>query len=435
MAVFRIAPARLLLFGYLSYIAIGWALLALPLAQRGGVGAVDTLFISASAVSTTGLVTVDPGTGFTGFGQAVILALIQIGGLGYMTIGSFVVLSLQHRLSGMRAHTLRAAFSLPERIRPAAFLWAVILFTLACESLGAAALYPFLVAAGDPAPLWSAVFHSVSAFCTAGFSLNATSFEAYAANAPVLLILSGLSLLGAVGFLVVLDIWTTLTGRTRHLGFTTKVILSVTFWFLALGTLVLFVVEPALAAMPADERLLSAFFQAMTALTTVGFDSVPIGNLSPAILLVIVLLMLFGASPAGTGGGLKTTTFAALVGLVRSTLKGRRTVRFMKRTVPPERLQAAAAGLAYYGVLLFVAMFLLLLTEPGARFEALLFEAVSAMGTVGLSTGLTGSLTDLGKLVIVVLMVAGRVGILTFGVALARRDESPEEESDNELVV
>jgi trk system potassium uptake protein TrkH len=238
-----------------------------------------------------------------------------------------------------------------------------------------------------------------------------------------------------MGFLVVLDLWNTATGRTRHLGFTSKVILSITLWFLVLGTAALALAEPALAALPADQRLLSAFFQAMSAATTVGFDSVPIGSLSPAVLLVIVVLMLFGASPAGTGGGLKTTTFAALLGLVRSTLKGRRTVRYMKRPVPPERLQAAAAGLAYYGVLLFLAMFVLLQTESGATFESLLFEAVSAMGTVGLSTGVTGGLSDLGKLVVAVLMVAGRVGILSFGIALARHDESREEERDNELVI
>jgi trk system potassium uptake protein TrkH len=151
--------------------------------------------------------------------------------------------------------------------------------------------------------------------------------------------------------------------------------------------------------------------------------------------LVLVFLMLFGASPAGTGGGLKTTSFAALLGLVRSTLKGRKTIRYAKRQVPPERLQAATAGLAFYGVLLFAALFLLLLTEPGAAFEAVLFEAVSAMGTVGLSLGLTGGLSDLGKITVTVLMIAGRVGILTFGIALARRDESREEERDNELVI
>lgn len=433
--ILRIAPAKLLLLGYLTYIAAGWALLALPVAQEGPLGPIDALFLAASAVSTTGLVTVDPGSVLSGFGEAVILALIQIGGLGYMTIGSFAVLAVQHRLSGMRAHTLKAAFNLPPDVQPAAFLRAVVLFTLVCEAAGAAALYPMLVSAGDPAPLWSAVFHAVSAFCTAGFSLYATSFEGFAAHPGVLLVLSVLSLLGAMGFLIVLDGWRTLTGRARHLGFTSKVIAEVTLWFLVLGTLVLMVADPGIAALPPSERLLAAFFQAMSASTTVGFNSVPIGGLAPAVVLVLVFLMLFGASPAGTGGGLKTTSFAALVGLVRSTLKGRKTIRYAKRQVPAERLQAATAGLAFYGLLLFVALFLLLLTEPGAGLEAVLFEAVSAMGTVGLSLGLTGDLSDLGKITVTVLMIAGRVGILTFGIALARHDESREEERDNELVI
>ena len=173
----------------------------------------------------------------------------------------------------------------------------------------------------------------------------------------------------------------------------------------------------------------------MTASTTVGFNTYPFSDLVPAVLMVVFFLMIIGASPAGTGGGLKTTAFAALVGLVRSTLKGRNRIRFFKREVPLVKLQAATAGLAFYCTLLFVAMFLLLMTETGAAFEVVMFEAISAMGTVGLSMGLTGDLSEIGKLVIIVLMTAGRVGILTFGIALAAHDESREEEQDNQLVL
>ena len=434
-AVRRTNPALLLLIGYVSYIVLGWALLALPVSQQVPVSAMDTLFIATSAVSTTGLVTVDPGAAFTAFGEGVILALIQVGGLGYMTIGSFAVLSLQARLSRVRESATRAAFSLPHDIDPATFIRSVVIFTIIVEGLGAAALYAFFLDSGADRPLWNAVFHAVSAFCTAGFSLFPDSLEGFRAHVGVNLVVSGLSLTGAVGFLIVVDFWRTILGNKRHLGFYSKVIFRITLYFLLAGTAFLFVAEPGFAALPPQERLLAAFFQTMSATTTVGFNTVPIGGLSSAVVLVIVFFMVFGASPAGTGGGLKTTTFAALAGLVRSTLKGRNEVRFFKRRVPRDKLQAATAAFAFYMALLFAALLLLTLTEPGAAFDAILFEAASAMGTVGLSLGLTNDLSGLGQLIVVVLMTAGRVGILSFGIALASHDESREEERDNELVL
>ncbi|SLN49422.1 TrkH family potassium uptake protein [Pseudooctadecabacter jejudonensis] len=427
-------PAKLLLFGYLSYILIGWVLLSLPVLQEVSVGALDTLFIATSAVSTTGLVSVDPASSFTFGGELVILFLIQLGGLGYMTIGSFMVLTIQHRLGHARRRTTKAAFNLPDDIDPRSFIMSVLLFTFLVEAVGATILY-FIFAANDVAnPLWPAIFHAISAFCTAGFSLFPNSLEDYAGDLPLNVTISVLSLLGAMGFLIVVDSWRTFVGRKKYLGFTTKVIVRITGFMLVAGTLIFFVVEPSIADVPPAERLMLAFFQTMTAATTVGFNTHPIGSLAPAILMVMFFLMMIGASPAGTGGGLKTTSLAALIGLVRSTLKGRDQIRFFKRRVPLDKLQNAAAGLTFYMALLAGSMFVLLLTEAAA-FEVLMFEAISAMGTVGLSMGITGDLSDLGKLVIIVLMTAGRVGILTFGIALATADESRAEEEDNSLVL
>lgn len=434
-AVLRMHPAKLLLLGYLSYIVIGWILLCLPFMQRQAVPALDNLFIATSAVSTTGLVTVDPGASYSFAGEVVILLLMQVGGLGYMTISTFAVLALHHRLGKVRERTVRAAFNLPDFIQPGHFVRSVLLFTLVVEFAGTAVLWPMFTAAGVENPLWSALFHAVSAFCTAGFSLNPDSFEGFRAHAGINIVLSLLSLAGAMGFLVVVDIWRGLTGKSRELGFTSKIIFRMTGVFLIVGTLLLLVVDPTIAALPLDERVLAAFFQVMTASTTVGFDTQPIASLAPAAIVVLIFLMVIGASPAGTGGGLKTTSFAALLGLVRSSLKGRDRVRFFKREVPEARLQAATASLAYYMALMIAALFLLLLTEKGADFLTVFFEVVSAMGTVGLSMGLTGNLTDLGKIVVIVLMTAGRVGILTFGIALSARDESREEEQNNELVL
>lgn len=427
-------PAKLLLFGYLSYILIGWALLCLPLFQQVSVSALDALFIATSAVSTTGLVSIDPASSFTFGGEVVILLLIQVGGLGYMTIGSFMVLTIHHRLGHARRRTTKAAFNLPDDVDPVVFIRSVLIFTLLVEAVGAAVLFVIFTQAGVADPLWPAIFHAISAFCTAGFSLFPNSLEDFASNPALNATISALSILGAMGFLIVVDSWRTFLGRKKYLGFTTKIIVRITLLMLLCGTALMFIVEPTLQALPPADRLMTAFFQTMTAATTVGFNTHPIGSMAPAILMVFFFLMIIGASPAGTGGGLKTTSLAALIGLVRSTLKGRDQIRFFKRRVPLDKLQNAAAGLTYYMMLLSVSMFLLLLTET-APFEVLMFEAISAMGTVGLSMGLTGDLSDLGKLIIIILMTAGRVGILTFGIALATADESRDEEADNTLVI
>ncbi|MEM6305491.1 MAG: potassium transporter TrkG [Pseudomonadota bacterium] len=435
LALLRISPAKLLLLGYTSYILLGWVLLSLPFSTAVPVSALDNLFIATSAVSTTGLVSVDPGTSYTFAGQLIILGLIQIGGLGYMTLGSFVVLSLTNTLGGARSTATRRIFNLPEDISPRSFILAVVIFTFVCEAVGALALYPMFVAQGVENPGWSAVFHAISAFCTAGFSLNATSFEAFRGDVGVNLTLSALSILGAMGFLIVVDGWRTVTGKASHLGFTSKVIARITLAFLVAGTLLFFVIEPSIAALEPTERLMAAFFQVMTASTTVGFNTHPISALSSAVLIILFFLMIIGASPAGTGGGLKTTSFAAIVGLVRSTLKGRDRIGFFKREIPASRLQDATASFGYYGLVATVAAFLLFLTEPAAAFDVVLFEVISAMGTVGLSMGLTSELSDLGKVAVIVLMTAGRIGILTFGIAVSAHDESREEERDNEFML
>jgi trk system potassium uptake protein len=431
----RVNPAKLLVFGYVFYMFVGWGMLSLPFVQTVPVREIDNLFMSVSAVSTTGLVTVDPGSTYNIWGQIVLLLLIQAGGVGYMTIGSFAMLATHDRLTPFRERVTQAAFSLPNGSSPAQFIRTVILFTLVCELIGAISLYAIFASEGVKNPVWSALFHAVSAFCTAGFSLNANSFEDFAGHPGLNFVLSALSLLGAMGFLIVWDLWRNLTSRAQHLGFTSKLIIRLTLAFLVVGTTILFVAEPSRAGLAPFERLQAAFFQTMSASTTVGFNTVPIGALSHAVLLVMFFLMAIGASPSGTGGGIKTTSFAAMIGLVRSTLKQRDRVRLFKRQIAPSRLQAAGATSFYFMILLTLAMFFLSLTEPGASFEAMVFECISALGTVGLSMGLTGDLSILGKLAIIILMTAGRVGILSFGIALAMHDETHEEEADNELLL
>jgi trk system potassium uptake protein TrkH len=428
-------PLRLALLGYVSYILLGWILLCLPFAQRGpGADAVDAVFTSTSAVSTTGLVTVDISRSYSLFGQGVILALIQLGGIGYMTLSSFVILSRKRNLSDWRKGIGNVIFSLPTSFRIDKFIKSVVLFTVIIEGAGAAILYVLFTREHQPNALWSAVFHSVSSFCTAGFSLNSNSLESFVGNFWVNFVVGALSYLGAVGFIVFVDVWRRFTNKIHHVTLTTKIILHSTFWVSLVGFVVFFLSEPSIRSMPLEERLISSFFQVMTALTTVGFNTIKISAISRASLLILTMLMIIGASPSGTGGGLKSTTFTALIGVMKSTIKGERGVYFHRRKIPERRIRLAVATSCFYVTFLVVGVYFLSLTEK-FDFEALLFEAASALGTVGLSTGITSSLTSVAKIVLILLMFAGRIGPLTFGISLFLNPKPTADEIADDVAV
>ncbi len=431
----RLHPTAFVLLGYLSYVTGGWLLLCLPFSQKGdGAGPLDCFFISASAVSTTGLATVSIADRYSFVGQLVILVLIQLGGIGYMTLGTFFTLSRRNGLSPVRLGIGRAVFSLPDSFRLDRFIRSVIWFTAVIEIAGAAALYALFRRAGVEAPVWNAVFHSVSAFCTAGFGLSNTSFESFAGDPWMNGVLAALSYLGAVGFIVCVDFARMLTGKVEQVTLTTKIILWATLWMTVAGTGLLFLGEPSIRSMAPEDRLLAAFFQCMTSMTTVGFNTIPIGALSKASLLVIIVLMVVGSSPSGTGGGLKCTTLTAVLGVMRRAARGERDARFWGRSIPLDRVWMAVATLGFYLITLVVGIYLLELTQP-TPFESNFFEAASALGTVGLSMGITPALTGLGKVIVIALMLCGRVGPLTLGTALFSRTPGRPKASDGDLAV
>lgn len=433
-----LSPAQKMLLGYLSYVVVGWMLLCLPVThQVSGLSILDHLFISTSAVSTTGLVTISVSGSYNFFGELIVLGLIQLGGIGYMTVGSFLVLSRTSHLSPDRARIGRAVFNLPESFPIGRFVYNIVTFTLVMEGVGALLLYGNFRNAGFGIPhsAWSAIFHSVSAFCTAGFGLYNNSFESYAQHAEINLIIAGLSYIGGIGFLVFADIWNLVNSRTKMLTLTTKVIAAFTGMLAVGGTIMLWFFEPSLHAFPPEQRLLPAFFQTMTAMTTVGFNTVPIGALSKASILLITMLMVIGASPAGTGGGLKSTTFATVIGAMGSVLRGRSDVRFWGHAISVRTILMAMAGLGFYLTFLIVGTYLLEATETMSSFDENLFEAASALGTVGLSMGITASLSVPGKLIIILLMFCGRLGPLTLGIGLFASGLLETGASDPELVV
>lgn len=412
----KIKPIKLLALGFLTYVIVGVSFISLPIAQKIPVSFVDNLFNVVSAMSTTGLATGAVSNMYTTFGELVLLCLIQLGAIGYMTLTSFFILSGSDRLSSTRIKILSAEFSLPDTFKIKQFVRHVIIFTLIVELIGAILLGLEFKALNLPTPFYSGVFHSVSAFSTAGFSLYSTGLEPFRDNIVVNFVIAALCYIGAIGFIVPLDIYRKIRGQSDEITFTSKVILTITALVAVLGTFGYFVLEKT--------DLMIGFFQVMSASTTAGFNTVPIGALSTSTLIILIIAMIIGASPSGTGGGIKTTTVSALIGVVSSVMRGHpEKITFLKRTIPFNRVFTAVAAAVSYISLLTFAVFLLCIIEKHT-FMQLCFETASALGTVGLSMGITSTLSDVGKIILTIVMFLGRLGPLTFGIAFFHSDTS-----------
>ncbi len=429
-------PQRRLLVGYLVYFLIGAFLLLLPFMRTRGVPFVDQLFTSMSAISTTGLMSVSI-TDYTFWGQLVILLLIQLGGLGYMTISTFAMYHLTRHFMGTKAKEFHAQFAIPETMRPSVLVNHIVGFTFLFELAGTVLLYLLFMQEGVEQPLWCAVFHSVSAFCTAGFSVFPEGLVRFTTNIPVNAVIITLSYAGAMGFIVISDLWRKLTVRRYRVTFTTKVIVSITTIVTLWGTMHLFFFEPSFRQFAPGERVLVSVFQTMSAMTTVGFNTVNMGAVVPLSLLVLTMIMYIGASPSGTGGGLKSTTLSAVYAFVKCKLGLRKEITFAGHHIPHYRVETALTTFVFYTVILWLGIYLLSLSEADDMpILSLIFEAASALGTVGLSSGVTASLSAVGKIILIALMFIGRVGVLTLGIAfLARLNRRPQSTDDEDLAV
>jgi trk system potassium uptake protein TrkH len=432
---FRRFPAGLqLVLSYCLVVLVGFALLCLPWSQQRATGMLDNLFTAASALSTTGLTTVTVVDQYTLFGQVILLLLFQLGGLGYMSIISFFVLRT-NRLSEKGKALFHLDFSLPEGYSILKFTRVGLVFCLVAEVVGALLLWPVFAEANVDRPLWYAIFHSVSALCTTGLTLFEHSFQRFSGHLAFNGIIAAISLCGAIGFIVVYDIYDQFRGRRERLCYTSRIILRVAAVILLVGSAFLFVADPQLAQLDLRERALGAFFQCMTAMTTVGFSTLPTTTIAPAPLFAIAVIMIIGTAPSGTGGGVKNTTVTTLFAQTWSTLVGRSKAAFLGRSISGDRVRLAASTFFLYIYLLVIGLLLLLWSES-APVIAILFEAVSAQGTVGLTLGLTPQLTAFGKGVVILLMVIGRIGPLSLGVALLRtrraewRETASEPEED-----
>lgn len=413
------SPQQNIAYGFFTYIIVGWVLLSLPWLQKTSVSLLDNLFIATSAVSTTGLVTVSVFDTYNFVGQFVVMSLFQLGGIGYLTFTTFMLLSTTNKLTHWHKKLLNAEFTLPTTIKIKDFLKSVIIFTLVMELLGTILFFIAFRIEGMliGQSLWNALFHSVSAFCTAGFSLFNSGFTDYVDDGFINFIISFLAIAGSLGFIVVTDFALLVTQKGHKLSFTTKIVIYGSLLLLSAGFIFFYNFEPTIASLEGNSRWYGAFFQSMSAMTTVGFNTVDFGLFALPMLVVTFFLMYVGASPSGTAGGIKITTLTAVLAIMKSRIKGREQVTFLGKIIPLERLYIATSSFIFYTLIIFLGTFILTFSEK-FDLENILFEVASALGTVGLSTGITGDLTVIGKITIIAIMFIGRLGVITFGLAI-----------------
>lgn len=438
LAARPLSPPRALALGYAGCILVGTGLLALPFATASGESPrlIDALFTATSAVCVTGLIVVDTPSFWSPFGHGVILALIQVGGLGYMTVSTFIALLVRRRVSLWERIVLHKAVGTLTVEGLMRFVRRILVITVAVEG-GATLILTLRFAVERPIgeAFFLGLFHAVSAFNNAGFSLFSDSLAGFVGDPVINLTVVLCILVGGIGYFVINEFleWRRRTGHAR-LSVHTRLVLYVTGGLLS-GSFVLFALlewsnPSTLAGLGVTERLLAAFFQVVTP-RTAGFNTLPIGSLQQATLFILILLMFVGASPGGTGGGIKTTTFGTVLLALWRSLRGDRDVNVMGRRLPQRVLNDAfvLASLSFNFVVLVT---LVLMVTEGTPYLVTLFEATSAFGTVGLSTGAPGLPTsfcslfsDFGKMVVAATMVAGRVGPVTLGAALLSREPAP----------
>ena len=410
------SPFRVIILGFLLVILLGSLLLMLPVSTQQGIGTpfLDALFTSTSAVCVTGLVIHDTATYWSAFGQFIIILLIQIGGLGVVTVaGAFAILS-GRRIGLMQRSTMQEAIAAPHVGGIVRLTWFVLKTAMAIEFLGMALLFPvFYREFGLVSGAWYALFHSVSAFCNAGFDLMGikvpfSSLTDYAGQPVVSLVIALLIVTGGIGFLTWEDIYTNRLHFHKY-RMQSKVILVVTGVLILVPTLYFFFFEFSEA--PAGERILLSIFQAVTP-RTAGFNTADLTAMSEAGHSVIIILMLIGGSPGSTAGGMKTTTLAVLLANAFAVFRRRENPHFFNRRVSSETVSQASTILMMYLILFFIGG-LVISTRENLPILPCLFETASAIGTVGLSLGITPQLDGLSHLILIVLMFFGRVGGLT----------------------
>lgn len=426
---FKINPLQAFILSYLIIIVIGASLLKMPFSVNGSLLSwIDVLFTSTSALCVTGLIVTDTGTTFSLIGQIIIIVLIQIGGLGIMTFSTFILLVIGKRIGIAGSYLIQDSFSESGSLRIGRLIILVILFTVGCEIIGAFFLFiAFMQYPEVPVPAWSALFHSISAFCNAGFSLNTDSFCKFKTGLLVNITITTLIILGGIGFPVIHELVRIARAKAKRMhtrmNIHTKIVLITTLFFLISGTFLFYVTEPQ--CRENEKGILVAYFQSVTT-RTAGFHTIDFSQASEATLLVTKGLMFIGGSSGSAAGGIKTTTFMVIMILVWSYICGKPRPEFSKRTISSRNTIKALSLLVLFLIIVFLSTVGILILHQDSsiphKFSSALFEVISAIGTVGLSTGLTGFLNTGGKLIIIIVMFIGRLGPLAIAKLVIKDD-------------
>lgn len=426
--------AQIIVIGFALIILTGTLLLSLPAASATGesVGVFDALFTATSATCVTGLVVRDTGTEFSRMGQVIILMLIQVGGLGFMTIATLLFMLLGKRITLKERMLIQESMNESQLTGMVRLIRWVVLMTLMVEGAGAVLLSArFIPEYGWGDGVFYGVFHAVSAFCNAGFDLigGYRSLTPYRDDFVVNFVIMALIVIGGLGYGVVLDAFK--NRRFKKLALNARLVLMGTGALILVGALFFLAVEwtnPLTLGAPGMNpftKAQAALFQSVT-MRTAGFNTVELGDLRPASKMMSIILMFIGAAPASTGGGIKMTTFALTMLMVWSAVRGREDVVLFRRTMPRALVQRAISVFLIGLMLVVFDMMVLSIAESGHvdNFLDIMFECASAFGTVGVTTGITGDLTPVGRVIIILTMFAGRVGPLTLTIAIARKQLS-----------
>ncbi|QQB74458.1 potassium transporter KtrB [Fusobacterium canifelinum] len=424
-----LSPYRKLIFGFLIAIFIGVILLKMPfsLRENQNISVLDSLFTIVSAICVTGLSVVDISQVFTPIGQLVILFFIQLGGLGVMTVSIIVFLLIGKKMTFETRELLKEERNSNSNGGITNFIKYLLLTVFFIEILGALILaYGFSKYLPLEKSFFYGLFHSISAFCNAGFSLFTDSLESFKYDKIISLTISFLIVLGGIGFVTINSLFIIKKKKLKNLSLTSKFALLITFFLLTLGTVLFLIFEynnpSTLKNMKFLDKLLNSFFQSVT-LRTAGFNTVPLENIRSATVFISYIFMFIGASPGSTGGGIKTTTFGILIFYALGVLKRKEYVEVFKRRIDWELINKALA-IVVISVFYIITIITIILSIESFSIDKVIYEVISAFSTTGLSMGITSSLGAISKVLIIVTMFIGRLGPMTVALAFTNNKKS-----------
>ena len=420
------SPYMTILLSFMVVTILGGILLSLPISMRYGksVKLIDGFFIATSAICVTGLSSIDIGSVYNIFGQMVILVLIQLGGLGVITFTSVIIIMISKKIGYYTKKIVQEDINIDTTFKIEEYVKKVILSVIVIEFIGTVILFfEFIKKFGFLKAVYYSFFHSVSAFCNAGFSLFSDNLYGFKNSFIINMTIPLLIFLGGIGFSTILNCYNVLRKKEKRLTSTTKLSIKISIFLVIIGMVAMFILEysnkSTIGNLSFGQKLEASFFQSVTT-RTAGFNTISILGLKRSTSLLFVILMFIGASPGSTGGGIKTTTIGLIILGTLATLKNKDTIEYDKRSVSWRIYSKAITVLFISLIYTTICVFLLILFERNKNLLDLVFEVFSAFGTVGLSRNLTPSLADISKFILIVTMFVGRVGTLTIALALSK---------------